>query len=79
MSVTSSTLLALTASATPVVIRDIARRLGLIEPKRHVHGFYRPNLFYQVESVEEDEKLAYLRQAITQLNLVEWVTAYFQI
>lgn len=58
--------LALTASATPLVIRDIARRLNLKNPARHVHGFYRPNLYYQVEACDEDEKLAYLRQAITQ-------------
>ncbi|MGZ3719293.1 MAG: RecQ family ATP-dependent DNA helicase [Bdellovibrionota bacterium] len=58
--------LALTASATPLVLRDIARRLGLNEPARHVHGFYRPNLYYQVESVEEDEKLAYLHRALEQ-------------
>lgn len=58
--------LALTASATPIVIRDIARRLGLKDPRRHVHGFYRPNLYYQVEAVEEDEKLAHLKQAIQQ-------------
>jgi ATP-dependent DNA helicase RecQ len=59
--------LALTASATPIVIRDIARRLGQKDPKRHVHGFYRPNLYYQVESCDdEDEKIAYLKQAISQ-------------
>lgn len=58
--------LALTASATPLVLRDIERRLGLGAPARHVHGFYRPNLYYQVESVEEDEKLPFLRRAMEQ-------------
>jgi ATP-dependent DNA helicase RecQ len=59
-------ILALTASATPIVIRDIARRLQLKNPSKHVHGFYRSNLYYQVESCEEDEKLSYLRQALHQ-------------
>ena len=59
-------ILALTASATPLVLRDIARRLGLEDPARHVHGFYRPNLYYQVEACEEDEKFAFLRTALEQ-------------
>jgi ATP-dependent DNA helicase RecQ len=58
--------LALTASATPLVLRDIERRLGLTQASRHVHGFYRPNLYYQVEGVEEDEKLPFLRRALEQ-------------
>jgi ATP-dependent DNA helicase RecQ len=58
--------LALTASATPIVIRDIARRLGLRDPQRHVHGFYRPNLYYQVEACEEDEKMGFLARALEQ-------------
>lgn len=60
-------ILALTASATPLVLRDIARVLGLKSPVRHVHGFYRPNLFFQVETcTSEDEKFAYLRQALNE-------------
>ncbi len=59
--------LALTASATPFVLNDIARQLGLKQPVKHVHGFYRPNLYYQVEScADEDEKLHLLRQALQQ-------------
>lgn len=58
-------ILALTATATPDVLRDIARQLRLSSPERHVYGFYRPNLFYQVETVESDaEKSAYLEEAI---------------
>src|SRR5690606_10238873 len=53
--------LALTASATPFVLSDIARQLGLKSPVRHVHGFYRPNLYYQVETCsDEEEKLGLL-------------------
>lgn len=60
-------MLALTASATPFVLNDIAKQLGLKSPARHVHGFYRPNLYYQVEiCVDEDEKLRILRQSLKQ-------------
>jgi ATP-dependent DNA helicase RecQ len=59
--------LALTASATPVVLDDIAKNLKLVKPKRIVHGFYRPNLYYQVESCADDrEKVQWLFQAIKQ-------------
>jgi ATP-dependent DNA helicase RecQ len=59
--------LALTASATPFVLNDIAKQLGLKAPARHVHGFYRPNLYYQVELCEDgDAKLQALRQGLTQ-------------
>jgi ATP-dependent DNA helicase RecQ len=60
-------ILALTASATPQVLRDIQRQLKLNKPDRHIHGFYRPNLFYQVEWCESDEmKIAFLRRALIQ-------------
>jgi ATP-dependent DNA helicase RecQ len=60
-------ILALTASATPFVLNDIAKQLGLKSPLRHVHGFYRPNLYYQVEAcANDDEKFQWLVQAIKQ-------------
>lgn len=60
-------MLALTASATPLVLNDIARQLGLQKAQRHIHGFYRPNLYYQVQFCENDDvKLGYLIQAIQQ-------------
>ena len=60
-------ILALTASATPLVLSDISRHLGLHSPSRHVHGFYRKNLYYQVELCEDEEmKLRFLVQAIEQ-------------
>lgn len=59
--------LALTASATPLVLDDIAKNLKLQNPKRHVHGFYRPNLYYQVVNCADDgEKFSYLQQALLQ-------------
>lgn len=59
--------LALTASATPVVLDDIAKNLQLKNPQRLVHGFYRPNLYYQVETcVDEQEKLTWILQGLSQ-------------
>ncbi len=59
--------LALTASATPVVLDDIAKNLQLKNPERLVHGFYRPNLYYQVESCsDEQEKLNWVLDALNQ-------------
>lgn len=57
--------LALTASATPTVLDDISRNLNLGNPERMVHGFYRPNLYYQVEKCADDEtKLSWVSQAL---------------
>ncbi len=58
-------ILALTATATPQVLDDVAVQLGMTDPDRHVYGFYRPNLYYQVEHCDnDDQKMAYLRQAL---------------
>ncbi len=57
--------LALTASATPTVLNDIAKNLQLQKPERMVYGFYRPNLYYQVEAcATESDKLALIYSAI---------------
>lgn len=59
--------LALTASATPVVLDDVAKNLQLKKPERMVHGFYRPNLYYQVETcADEQEKLQWVLQGLAQ-------------
>jgi ATP-dependent DNA helicase RecQ len=58
-------ILALTATATPMVLKDIARQLQLREPAKHVYGFYRPNLYSQVETCEnEGMKQAMVRRAL---------------
>lgn len=60
-------ILALTASATPTVLDDVAKNLQLVNPKRLVHGFYRPNLYYQVETCQDDqEKSKWLLQGLKQ-------------
>ncbi len=55
--------LALTATATPEVRRDIAAALALESPRVFVAGFDRPNLFMEVAAVSGDrEKLARLQR-----------------
>lgn len=59
--------LALTASATPTVLQDISKNLKLLRPHKMVHGFYRPNLYYQVELCEdESQKLQFLKRSLEQ-------------
>ncbi len=58
-------ILALTASATPVVLNDISKSLKLRQPERRVHGFYRDNLYYQVETCEDDDdKISWVEEAL---------------
>ena len=60
-------ILALTASATPTVLADVAKNLMLQKPEKMVHGFYRSNLYYQVQVCTDDqEKTAMLLQALKQ-------------
>ncbi|OPY60265.1 MAG: ATP-dependent DNA helicase RecQ [Syntrophorhabdaceae bacterium PtaU1.Bin034] len=63
-------ILATTATATPQVLRDIARQLALKDPRQHVYGFYRANLYYQVEYChDEAEKMAFIRAALDRTPL----------
>lgn len=58
-------IIALTATATPQVKLDIVSSLKLKKPELHIYGFYRSNLFYQVELCGSDEvKEQILLQAI---------------
>jgi ATP-dependent DNA helicase RecQ len=58
-------ILALTATATPQVVADIAQALRLRDPGRHIHGFYRPNLYVQVAPCKDEaDKAAWLTQAL---------------
>ena len=50
------TILALTATATPWVRRDIIERLGMRDPLVLVRGTDRPNLFLDVTRVEEENQ-----------------------
>ena len=56
-----------TATATPQVVADIGSALGMREPSRHIHGFYRPNLYPQVVRCRgEADEAAWLAQALLQ-------------
>ena len=48
------TMLALTATATPWVRRDIVEQLGMRDPEIVVRGSDRPNLFFEVRRVETE-------------------------
>jgi len=57
--------IALTATATDLVRRDIADQLGLRDPAQFVTGFDRPNLSYAVVEARRDaDKLAALAEAL---------------
>lgn len=59
--------MALTASAPPLVLNDISQCLKLNNPEKIIKGFYRPNLYYQVEECfNEEEKINFIRQAMAQ-------------
>ena len=59
--------IALTATATEIVRRDIAEQLGLREPTQYVTGFDRPNLSYAVvDARKEADKLAALAETLRQ-------------
>jgi len=63
----NNVMMAMTASATPMVLTDIIRHLKMKEPKKWVFDVYRPNLYYQVEICsKKEQKLAWTRQAIQQ-------------
>ena len=53
--------LLLTATATPKVIEDMARKFRILPQDIQITGFYRPNLNLQVEGISEQNKLAFLQ------------------
>ena len=56
----SPTVVALTATATPEVREDIAKQLGLVDPKYVISGFARPNLQLAAVQANNAKKLEYL-------------------
>ncbi len=58
--------LAVTASATPLVVRDIARQLVLRDPHLHVASFFRANL--RLSCVEKPPR-EHVREAVTRVVL----------
>ncbi|MFN3652189.1 MAG: RecQ family ATP-dependent DNA helicase [Armatimonadota bacterium] len=59
--------LALTATATPWIRRELIEKLGMREPLVVVHGIDRPNLYLEVRRVErEDEDRRVLRSLLVE-------------
>ncbi|MGH7283975.1 MAG: RecQ family ATP-dependent DNA helicase, partial [Polyangiaceae bacterium] len=50
--------IALTATATTMVQRDIGEQLGLVAPKHLIHGFRRENIAIEVVRVQPDSRFA---------------------
>jgi len=48
--------IALTATATPLVQKDIAGQLGLLHPERFIHGFRRDNIAIEVVEASPSER-----------------------
>lgn len=49
--------IALTATATPIVQKDIAEQLGLARPKHFIHGFRRDNIAIEVVEAQDSARL----------------------
>jgi len=62
----AGSIVASTATATPRVALDIARRLGLDEPVKVATGFDRPNLSFAVARPGGHEKRALIAQTLTE-------------
>src|SRR5467141_2354797 len=50
--------IALTATATPLVQDDISQQLGLTQPARFIHGFRRDNIAIEVVEVAPSQRAA---------------------
>ena len=59
-----SPVVALTATATPIVQDDIAGQLGLVRPARLVHGFRRANLAIEVVEIAPSQRPELARQLL---------------
>jgi DNA topoisomerase III len=56
--------LALTATATPLVQRDIATQLGLIEPTHFIHGFRRENIGIEIVEALPSQRPSLAREIL---------------
>lgn len=56
--------MALTATATPLVQKDIARQLGLAHPALFIHGFRRNNIAIEVVEIAPSERAALAREIL---------------
>ncbi len=58
-------ILALTATATPPVVKEICATFGISPEATVLTGFHRPNLYLQAEAVEEEAKAARVIRELT--------------
>jgi RecQ family ATP-dependent DNA helicase len=56
--------IALTATATPLVQNDIAKQLKLVHPARFIHGFRRNNIAIEVVEIAPSERPALTREIL---------------
>ena len=54
--------IALTATATPIVQKDIVEQLKLVEPSLYIHGFRRENLAIEVVELSKPERGAFVAE-----------------
>ena len=57
--------IALTATATPIVQDDISKQLGLVRPASFVHGFRRTNIAVEVVEVAPSQRAALARALLS--------------
>jgi DNA topoisomerase-3 len=57
--------LALTATATPLVQKDIASQLGLIEPTHFIHGFRRENIGIEIVEALPSQRPSLAREILS--------------
>jgi DNA topoisomerase-3 len=60
--------IALTATATPIVQNDIAEQLGLAQPDRFVHGFRRANIAIEVVEIAPSQRAELTSQLLGRRN-----------
>jgi superfamily II DNA helicase RecQ len=60
--------LALTATATPLVQKDIATQLGLIEPTHFIHGFRRENIGIEIVEALPSQRPSLAREILSEPN-----------
>ena len=57
--------IALTATATPLVQDDIVRQLGLEQARRHIHGFRRDNIAVEVVEIPPSRRAAAVERVLS--------------
>jgi DNA topoisomerase III len=56
--------IALTATATPLVQNDISQQLGLVTPKHFIHGFRRDNIAIEIVKAPQDARFGLAQEIL---------------